>query len=84
MTTRAKMKLDSYTTTNYMNYKKEPRVMEEMRTLHFSVVSSGSPENDSFFGSTPSGKIELSTVSKEAWAMFELGKEYYVDFTSAS
>lgn len=45
----------------------------------FHAVSSGGPENQAFFAATPSGKIELSTVKEDH---FEVGKEYYVDFTS--
>ncbi len=46
----------------------------------FAAVTSGSEENKSFFASTPSGKVELSALSAE---LFEIGKEYYLDFTPA-
>jgi hypothetical protein len=46
----------------------------------FSAVSSGSEENKSFFAATPSGNIEVSTVKND---VFEVGKEYYIDFTPA-
>jgi hypothetical protein len=49
--------------------------------VKLSPVSSGSPENESFYRYTPSGQIELSVVKPETSAQFELGKEYYVDFT---
>lgn len=45
----------------------------------FSVVISGSEENASFFASTPSGNIEVSTLKQDT---FEVGKSYYVDFTA--
>lgn len=40
-------------------------------------------ENSKFFKASPSGKIELSVVNPEAAAQFEVGKEYFVDFTPA-
>lgn len=58
----------------------------EMRTLKFQPVSANNDpnhENHKFWGATPCGSIELGTVNPEAWKQFELGKEYYVDFTPA-
>lgn len=85
---RAKFKLNSYTTqmlTRWKDGKAQPP--EEMRTLNFTPVGSGggtkSPENESFFGSTPQGSLQLGVVSKEAWEYFVLDKEYYLDFTLA-
>lgn len=46
-------------------------------------VSSGSEENKQFFKWTPGGQISLNVVSDEAVGQFEVGKEYYVDFTPA-
>ena len=46
-------------------------------------VTSGSEENEKFFNLTPSGHIELGTINPEAAKQFEVGKEYYVDFTPA-
>jgi hypothetical protein len=43
-------------------------------------VSGGSDENKEFFAASPSGSIELSTVKADH---FEVGREYYVDFTPA-
>ena len=40
-------------------------------------------ENAKFFQSTPSGLIQLRTVNEAAAKQFEVGKEYYVDFTPA-
>lgn len=56
---------------------------EETQVIRMSPVMSGSEENKEFFKWTPSGRIELSTVNPEAGKAFELGKEYYVDFTAA-
>jgi hypothetical protein len=44
-------------------------------------VVSGSPENEAFFKTTPSGKIEMQIKNPEAMKQFEPGKEFYVDFT---
>jgi hypothetical protein len=51
--------------------------------VNLEVVTTGTPENDKFFHFTPTGRIGLSIVSKETAANFEVGKEYYVDFTPA-
>lgn len=56
---------------------------EETQVIRMSVVMDGSEDNKKFFKWTPSGKIELATVNPEAGNQFELGKEYYVDFTEA-
>lgn len=62
-------------------------VSVEMRTLKFSpVYGKGDPEheNTKFWKASPSGSITLGTVNPEAWVQFEMGKEYYVDFTAAA
>lgn len=46
-------------------------------------VTSGSPENESFFKYTPSGSLNLSTINQAAFDAFEEGKEYYIDVTPA-
>jgi hypothetical protein len=51
--------------------------------LAFSPVTSGSPENDSFFNSTPSGKIEFTTVNIAIAAEMVPGREYYVTIEPA-
>lgn len=40
-------------------------------------------ENSRFWDYSPSGEIRLGTVNPDAWQAFEIGKEYYVDFTPA-
>lgn len=52
-------------------------------TIRLSPVTSGSPENEEFYKWTPGGSIELSVVNDETAQQFELGQEYYVDFTPA-
>jgi hypothetical protein len=55
----------------------------EKRTLNFTPVGDSSPENKSFWEWTPSGSLQLGCVNQEAWKRFEIGKEYYLDFTPA-
>lgn len=76
MNTRAKVKCSSV--EKYENWDKEKAPF--LYRAKFGVVSSGSPENAAFFGSTPTGQIELSTVRDDH---FVPGKSYYVDFTEA-
>lgn len=38
-------------------------------------------ENKVFWKYTPAGELRLSTINKAASDQFELGKEYYLDFT---
>lgn len=59
------------------------RTKGEVQTIVMSPVTSGSDENKQFFEATPTGEIKLGTVNAEAAAMFELGKEYYVEFMKA-
>jgi hypothetical protein len=75
MSVRAKFKLDRHETTLYGK--------DEVRTLEFSVATADSEENKRFFKYTPYGTVKLGILNKEAWEHFELGKEYYVDFTPA-
>ncbi len=46
-------------------------------------VTSGSPENESFYKFTPGGTISLSIVNDPALAQFVPGRQFYVDFTEA-
>jgi hypothetical protein len=47
------------------------------------AVTDGSEENKTFWKYTPSGVIDMSITNPDAVNQFELGKEYYVDFTPA-
>lgn len=44
-------------------------------------VTCGSKENEEFFNYTPYGRVEIGTINPVAAEQFEIGKEYYVDFT---
>ena len=90
--TRAKFKVEEI--RRHMSTQKTSRKDErgldvwepcEVRTVVLSPVFSDDPnsENHRFWKASPSGKIELGCANLEAAAMFELGKEYYVDFTRA-
>ncbi|MDR7237127.1 hypothetical protein [Neobacillus drentensis] len=50
--------------------------------VEFFAVTNGSNENKTFWKYTPSGKIEMQIDNPEAFKMFEVGKEYYVDFVN--
>lgn len=51
--------------------------------LSFYPVSSGSEENKQFFKYTPGGQITFNVLNLDVANNFEVGKEYYVDFSIA-
>lgn len=57
----------------------------EMRTIVLSPVYSEDPESENrrFWDASPAGEIRLGTINPQAWHAFELGGEYYIDFTPA-
>ncbi|MDN8617853.1 hypothetical protein [Variovorax ginsengisoli] len=77
MSVRAKFKVVSITTSARWN---GPGTMG---TVKLQPVTSGSEENKKFYEATPSGEITLGTINQDALAQFEIGKEFYVDFTPA-
>ena len=54
---------------------------EEGKRIYLAPVTCGSEENKQFFAYTPYGTVDFGTVNAEAAKQFEVGKEYYVDFT---
>jgi hypothetical protein len=78
MTVRAKFQVKSITKEKHWDVTKG-----HIHTVKLIPVVSGSPENDSFFTATPCGDISLGVVNAETGSQFELGAEYYVDFTPA-
>jgi hypothetical protein len=59
----------------------------EVRTVHMSpVYGNGDPshENTKFWQASPSGMLQIGCANLKAAEAFELGKEYYVDFTPAA
>jgi hypothetical protein len=84
MSVRAKFKVTSITTMMGSRKGDDGKyVPAEARSIKLIPVIGGSPENDSFFQSTPTGEINLGVLNEEAWPYFELNGEYYVDFSSA-
>jgi len=56
----------------------------ESKSVSFSPVINGSDENKSFSKYTPAGSLYLQiSYETEAANAFEVGKEYYLDFTEA-
>ena len=64
---RAKFRCDSVKTNSWS------------KEFEFSPVVGNSPENETFFKTTPTGKIVLNV--KNEGVNFEIGKEYYIDFS---
>lgn len=58
---------------------------EEGKAIYLDAVYDEDPEseNGQFFKWTPVGQISLQIVNPDAAKAFEVGKEYYVDFTIA-
>lgn len=63
---------------------KIPSVSGDGYTISLQTVYSNSPINASFFKWTPFGQLQMGTVNPDAAAEFEVGKEYYVDFTKTN
>lgn len=76
-TVRAKFRVYSITKTKQGD--------DEMSTIELSPVYSDDPESENrkFWRWTPSGSIKLGCVNPAAVEAFEIGAEYYVDFSKA-
>lgn len=94
MTVRAKFKVDAIERQTHTTYPKDESgrpdytrpERNELHTIKMSpVYGNNDPnhENTKFWEASPSGKLELGTVNPAAVAQFELGTEYYIDFTKA-
>jgi hypothetical protein len=93
MSVRAKFKISSI--TQILGHKRtgkkdtegrdtwEPA--EQRTIVMHPVYPNGNPahENSEFWDATPSGEISINCANLEAAKQFELGKEYYVDFSPA-
>lgn len=53
--------------------------------VKLSAVSSDDPEseNKKFWDATPSGTVDMCINVEDTREFFQLGKEYYIDFTEA-
>lgn len=51
--------------------------------LIFTPVVDGSEENKQFFKYTPGGQIQFYVTNEAVASRFEMGKQYYVDFSQA-
>jgi hypothetical protein len=47
------------------------------------AVIDGSAENEAFFHYTPYGELSMGTINQAAFDQFEVGKQYYLDISSA-
>jgi len=54
-----------------------------VKNIVLAPVIDGSEENKAFYAATPGGFINLGVVNQAAAAQFEVGQEFYVDFTPA-
>ncbi len=79
MTVRAKFKVTSTTQREHWDSQKG-----HIHEIELQPVMNGSPENEAFYAATPSGVVKLQTVNNDAGTQFELGAEYYLDFTRAA
>ena len=62
-----------------------PKVMKTLKLQPVSYDSKNlNSENSKFWEASPMGSLSLGVINEEAWKNFELGKEYYVDFTPAN
>lgn len=81
---RAKFRCNSMTEQENMTVWDEDGKNYHQGTLYayeFTPVTGNSPENSTFFGSTPGGKLTLTVVREKS---FEVGKHYYLDFHEAA
>lgn len=77
MTVRAKFKVVSITRQQGWSG------VKEMQVIKLQPVTGNNPENAAFYAATPSGSIELGVVPVEVGNRFDIGAEFYVDFTPA-
>jgi hypothetical protein len=94
MAVRAKFKVQRIERLQHTRYKpgeeSKPQMERELETVELQTIAMApvysqdpNAENKRFWEASPSGEIKLGTVSPAAWQEFELGAEYYVDFTRA-
>ena len=64
---------------------KEPE-SEGAENITLQAVYDSNPESENglFFKYTPWGELKMGTINKEAANEFEIGKEYFIDFTKTN
>lgn len=92
-TVRAKFKVEEVRRSlTYKEVRKDEKgtpcyAYAEIQTVVMLPVYYGgsdpSHENAKFWQATPSGRLELGCVNLDAAKYFELGQEYYIDFSKA-
>jgi hypothetical protein len=83
MTVRAKFRCESKKDMQTTIEKDGKWIPGICTAVHMYPVTGGSEENSIFGKATPSGQVDLTIFIPEAAAQFQVGKEYYVDFTEA-
>lgn len=78
MSVRAKFICNSITHTKHWDKNKGL-----VATIKLNPVNGSNDENKAFFDATPSGEISLGIIKEEVAKKFEIGAEYYIDFTKA-
>lgn len=73
-------------TTRAKFYCGEKRELPGQTDVKLYPVCPSEPEdeNRSWWEATPAGAIDLTITNRPAADLFEVGKEYYVDFTPAA
>ncbi len=61
----------------------EPPEMHTVKMVPVYGNNDPNHENSKFWKWTPAGEISLGTINPDAAKAFEIGGEYYVDFTPA-
>lgn len=88
MKVRAKFRCDEivHTLNSLWDDQLKQSIPTPARSIKMSpVYGNGDPshENTKFWNASPGGRLELNVVNAAAAAGFEVGEEYYVDFTPA-
>lgn len=92
MSVRAKFKVDRIERSSWPKaiYDESGKYLrsepQEMQTIVMSPVAQNNDpnsENTRFWNASPSGELRLGCINLEAAKQFDLGKEYYIDFTPA-
>lgn len=85
MSVKAKFKVNSIESTIGTIRNSETGVFEsgELKTIKMSPTYDSNPEseNGKFWSASPGGQLSLNCVNPQASEYFELGQEYYLDFT---